>query len=164
MAPYQRDRILTFIKPSNDPLGRGYNSIQAKIAVGSGGFTGRGLGQGTQSQLLFLPERHTDFIFASTGEELGFLGVGLIIAAFGVILWRIIDLLRITNDSFSKALLGGVFFSIFTQAAVNIGMNMGVLPITGIPLPFVSSGGSALLAMAVMLGLVSSISSELRRR
>jgi rod shape determining protein RodA len=164
LAPYQRDRLLTFIQPASDPLGRGYNSIQAKIAVGSGGFTGRGLGQGTQSQLLFLPERHTDFIFASIGEELGFLGVGIIIAAFGVIMWRIIDILKSSDDTFAKALLGGIFFSVFTQAVVNIGMNMGVLPITGIPLPFVSAGGSALLIMCAMLGIVSAFSAELRRR
>ena len=164
LAQYQRDRILTFLKPANDPLGRGYNSIQAKIAIGAGGFTGRGLGQGTQSQLLFLPERHTDFIFASIGEELGFLGLGLVIAAFGVMLARIIQITINSEDIFTKSLLGGIFFSIFVQAFINIGMNMGVLPITGIPLPFVSSGGSALLAMSAMLGIVSAISWEERRR
>lgn len=162
LADFQKERILSFISPGSDPLGAGYNSLQAVISVGSGGLTGRGLGQGTQSQLAFLPERHTDFIFSSLSEELGFLGAFLVILAYLVLLYRIVDILRRTHDVFLQAVLGGVFFVIFFQAAINIGMNMGLLPITGIPLPLVSSGGSSLIATAIMLGMVSAIASSLK--
>ena len=162
MEDYQKERIMTFIQPSADPLGAGYNSIQAIIAIGSGGFLGRGLGQGTQSQLLFLPERHTDFIFSSIGEELGFLGAGLVVIFFIALFARLCAIFINADDVFSRAFLGGVFLMIFVQAAVNIGMNLGILPITGIPLPFVSSGGSSLLAMAITLGIATSFTSGLR--
>lgn len=162
LAQYQQARILSYINPGSDPLGAGYNSIQAMIAVGSGGFLGRGLGQGTQSQLLFLPERHTDFIFASVSEELGFIGAGLLILSFGLILFRIINLLKETQDTFDMGLLGGAFAAFFAQTVINIGMNLGLLPITGIPLPFVSSGGSSLVAMAALLGLASSVGARLK--
>lgn len=162
LANYQKERIMTFIEPSADPLGAGYNSIQATIAIGSGGFLGRGLGQGTQSQLLFLPERHTDFIFASIGEELGFLGAGLVIIFFIALFARLCMIFLRAGDVFSRAFLGGIFLMIFFQAAVNIGMNLGILPITGIPLPFVSSGGSSLLAMAISLGIITSFARSLR--
>ncbi len=162
LADYQKDRFLSFIAPSLDPLGRGYNSIQAMISVGAGGFWGRGLGQGTQSHLAFLPERHTDFIFAALSEELGFFGGILILGAFVIILTRLIVILQNSNDIFQASLVGGIFATIFVQAGVNIGMNMGLLPITGIPLPFVSSGGSSLLAMAAILGLASNVSLHAR--
>lgn len=161
---YQKDRIYSFISPHNDPLGTGYNAIQAVIAVGGGGFLGRGLGQGTQSQLAFLPERHTDFIFAALSEELGFLAATGVITAFALLLLRVVYLLRQTDDAFEKIFLGGAFFTIFFQSAVNIGMNLGMLPVTGIPLPFVSSGGSSLLAMSILLGICSSISRGLSSR
>lgn len=164
LADYQKGRILSFLSPEVDPLGSGYNAIQAVIAVGSGQFTGRGLGQGTQSQLAFLPERHTDFIFAALSEELGFVGSFFVILAFVFLLWRIVYLLQSSNESYEKVFLGGAFLTIFFQAAVNIGMNLGLLPITGIPLPFVSSGGSSLLAMSIILGICSSISSGLSER
>lgn len=163
LKEFQKERILSFLSPGSDPQGAGYNSLQAVISVGSGGLTGRGLGQGTQSQLAFLPERHTDFIFSSLSEELGFLGAFLVILAFCVLLYRIVDILRRTHDVFVQAFLGGVFFVIFFQAAINIGMNIGLLPITGIPLPLVSSGGSSLIATGVMLGMVSSIASSLKK-
>lgn len=158
LAEYQKERIVSFLNPAADPLGAGYNSIQAMIAVGSGGVLGRGLGQGSQSQLAFLPERHTDFIFASLSEELGFLASVLVILSFGFLLFRLIKILVATSDLYSRALLGGIFLTIFTQAAVNIGMNLGILPITGIPLPFVSAGGSSLVSMAAILGIASSVS------
>ncbi len=164
LADYQRARILSFISPMTDPLGSGYNAIQAMIAVGSGEVFGRGLGQGTQSQLAFLPERHTDFIFAALSEELGLLGALAVILAFLLLLWRIIGLLRLAKEDFEKVFLGGAFATVFFQAAVNIGMNLGLLPITGIPLPFVSSGGSSLLAMSVILGICSSIGQGLSKR
>lgn len=161
-AQFQKDRILTFIQPSADPLGAGYNSIQALIAIGAGGFAGRGLGQGTQSQLLFLPERHTDFIFASIGEELGLLGAGFVILLFGLLFARIIFIFIRSTDDFSRIFAGGLFLMLFAQASINMGMNLGIFPITGIPLPFVSSGGSALLAMAMALGMLSSMGRSLR--
>lgn len=164
LADYQKDRLLSFIAPTLDPLDKGYNSIQAMISVGAGGFWGKGLGQGTQSHLAFLPERHTDFIFASLTEELGFFGGLLVLSAFVIILARIIVILQSSNDIFAAALLGGIFATIFVQAGVNIGMNMGLLPITGIPLPFVSSGGSSLLAMSAILGLASNLSLHTRAR
>lgn len=157
LAHYQQERILTFIEPGKDPLGAGYNSIQALIAIGSGGLTGRGLGQGTQSQLLFLPERHTDFIFASIGEELGLMGAGLVILLFTLLFARVIALFLQANKTLERSFIGGIFFMLFAQAAINIGMNLGLLPITGIPLPFVSSGGSALLGVSATLGILSSL-------
>lgn len=164
LASYQKERILSFLYPTSDPLGAGYNSIQAVIAVGSGSLLGRGLGQGTQSQLAFLPERHTDFVFASLSEDLGFFSSVVVIVLFGVILLRIIVALKHETDGFYRAFLGGAFFIMFSHIVINIGMNLGVLPITGIPLPFISSGGSALVGFSIMLAVVSGISSKLKRR
>lgn len=155
LADYQRTRLLSFLSPTSDPLGAGYNALQAMIAVGSGGIMGRGLGQGTQSQLAFLPERHTDFIFSALSEELGFFGAFLVISSLVVLLGRIVSILQKSHGSFLQAFLSGAFFTIFFQVVVNIGMNLGVLPITGVPLPFVSSGGSSLVATAAILGMVS---------
>src|SRR3989338_5224466 len=124
LEDYQKERIMTFIQPSADPLGAGYNSIQAIIAIGSGGFLGRGLGQGTQSQLSFLPERHTDFIFAALSEELGFVGAILAVVAFCLILYRLIVIIRRQEDVLLQSLLGGIFFIFFAHIIVNAGMNM----------------------------------------
>lgn len=164
LADYQKERIVSFLAPTRDPLGSGYNALQAMVAVGNGQFWGLGLGQGTQSQLAFLPERHTDFIFAALSEEFGFLGAVTVIILFTILLTRIIFLLKATEDNFTKVFLGGVFMTVFFQAGVNIGMNLGLLPITGIPLPFVSSGGSSLLAMSIILGMCSSIAHDLSKR
>lgn len=163
LANYQKDRLLSHFNQEADSLGDGYNSIQAVIATGSGGGFGRGLGQGTQSQLLFLPERHTDFIFAAIGEELGFVGAGIIVLSFGLLFWRLVSLINKTRDFYTKAYLGGLFTTLFSQTAINIGMNLGVLPVTGIPLPLVSSGGSSLVAMAFGLGIASSMGTLLKR-
>lgn len=162
MAPYQQERIISFLSPGTDPLGSGYNSIQAMIAVGSGGLWGRGLGQGSQSQLAFLPERHTDFVFAALAEELGLLGSLLVLAAFLFLFWRLAALAKQGPDSFSRALLGGIFLTVFAQASINIGMNLGILPVTGIPLPFISSGGSSLVSMSAALGIASSLRPSLQ--
>ncbi|MBI4033362.1 MAG: rod shape-determining protein RodA [Candidatus Blackburnbacteria bacterium] len=164
LADYQKQRIISFLSPHTDPLGAGYNALQAVIAVGSGEFAGRGLGGGTQSQLAFLPERQSDFIFSAFAEELGFLGAGMLIIAFTVLFWRIIMVLKDTDDIFSRSFLGGAFLVLFSQTVINIGMNLGVLPITGIPLPFVSAGGSSLVSMAALLGMISSISSDLAKK
>ena len=154
LAPYQKERVMTFIEPSRDPRGTGYNSIQAMISVGSGKFLGRGLGKGVQTQLAFLPEAHTDFIFASIGEELGFVGAVLVLLGEFFILSRIISTISDASGVASRAFAAGIFLSFFVQTFIHIGMNMGILPITGLPLPLVSAGGSSLLATMISLGMV----------
>lgn len=157
LLPYQKDRLLVFINPGADPLAAGYNVTQSMIAFGSGEFFGRGLGHGPQSQLQFLPERHTDFILASLGEELGFVGVLLVFGLYVVLLWRIIRIARETRDPFGQLLSMGTFFVLLTGFTVSAGMNMGLLPVTGIPLPLLSYGGSNLVATFFLLGLVQSV-------
>ncbi len=154
---YQKARLISFVNPSADPLGRGYNVSQSIVALGSGQVLGRGLGHGPQSQLKFLPERHTDFILASIGEELGFVGVSLVLLLYLVMLWRILRIARQTNDPFGRILVIGVFIALVSGLFVSAGMNMGLLPVTGIPLPLVSYGGSNLLATFILLGLVESV-------
>ncbi|MDZ7586635.1 MAG: FtsW/RodA/SpoVE family cell cycle protein [Patescibacteria group bacterium] len=162
LQPYQQQRIISFSNPYADPKISGYHSIQSVIAVGSGGLRGKGLGYGPQSQLNFLPERHTDFIFASLAESWGFLGsTGLLIAYF-FLLKRLLFISRQAPDQFSRLLGVGIFTLIFFQFTVNVGMNLGLLPITGITLPLVSSGGSSLLATAISLGLAHNLSRHLR--
>ncbi|PIR79725.1 MAG: rod shape-determining protein RodA [Candidatus Levybacteria bacterium CG10_big_fil_rev_8_21_14_0_10_35_13] len=155
---YQRQRILTFINPSVDPLGTSYNVIQSIIAVGSGMLMGKGIGQGTQSGLKFLPERQTDFIFATISEQLGFVGVTIILICFAVLLYRVLQIILNTNDMFSKSLSVIVFFAFLSQIFINIAMNLGLLPIVGVTLPFVSYGGSSLLSNFIFLGLINTIS------
>lgn len=157
LLDYQKERILTFLNPTADPLRSGYNVNQSIIALGSGQLLGRGLGHGPQSQLKFLPERHTDFILASVGEELGFVGVALVVALYTVLLVRIISIARSTRDPFGQLLASGVFFIFIVGFTVNTGMNMGILPVTGIPLPLVSYGGSNLLSSCILLGLALSV-------
>ncbi len=154
---YQKQRILTFLDPGRDPLGTSYNVIQSVIAVGSGMLIGKGLGMGTQSGLRFLPERHTDFIFATIAEQLGFVGSLLIIICFGLFLYRIYKNLQNIDDRFSKIFYASVFFMFLLQVFVNIGMNIGILPIVGVTLPFVSYGGSSLLSNFIFLGLLTAI-------
>lgn len=161
---YQKQRVLTFIDPSKDPLGTSYNVIQSVIAVGSGMIMGRGLGQGTQSGLRFLPERHTDFIFATISEQLGFIGSTIVIIAFGFFLYKIYMIFLESNDKFSKTFCAIVFFSFLIQAFVNIGMNIGILPIVGVTLPLVSYGGSSLLSNFIFLGFLSSINKRSKER
>lgn len=158
LVGYQKERVLVFMDSSRDPGGAGYSVLQAQTAFGSGGLTGRGLGWGPQSRLNFLPEAHTDFIFARIGEELGLVGVSLTLALFGLLLFRIISAARRTSDSFGKTIAVGVVVTILVGATVNIGMNVGLLPVTGVPLPFVSYGGSSLLASYILLGLALSVS------
>lgn len=157
LADYQKDRIYTFLDPSIDPQGRGYNVLQSIIAVGSGSINGRGVGRGLQSQLKFLPERQTDFIFASTAEELGLFGSVFTIGLFGVIFFRFIRAIKHARDNFGMYLCLGIFFMLLIQVTINIGMNVGLLPVTGIPLPLVSFGGSSLLTTMLALGLVQSV-------
>lgn len=155
---YQKQRILTFMAPTADPLGASYNGIQAIIAVGSGSFFGKGLAEGTQSGLKFLPERHTDFIFASLAEGLGFFGAILVIMAFLLLLYRIYRIYQNSNDIFCKLFTVCTFGFLLIQFFVNIGMNIGYLPIVGVTLPFVSFGGSSLLSSFIFLGMLSAMS------
>ena len=153
---YQKQRLLSFLNPA-DPLGSSYNAIQSIIAVGSGMFFGRGLGQGTQSQLRFLPERHTDFIFATISENLGFVSAILILLAFGYLLYKIYLAYVNSNDRF-QSFFYIIAFSLFLfQFFINIGMNIGLLPIVGVTLPFVSYGGSSLLSNFILLGLITAM-------
>jgi len=154
---YQQERILSFLNPTADPLGKGYNLVQAIIAVGSGGFFGRGLGRGTQSHLNFLPEQKTDFIFATLAEELGFFGVVVLLGLFAVIIWRLFSILGSSKDNLGSYLLVGVIATLLSQIFINVGMNLGILPITGITLPLVSFGGSSIVATFALLGLAQSV-------
>lgn len=161
---YQRQRILTFINPSSDPLGSSYNVIQSVIAVGSGAFFGKGISQGTQSALKFLPERHTDFIFATISENLGFFGSFLILICFAYLLYKIYRLFLDSSDKFCKIFLASSFFLILVQFFLNVGMNIGLVPVVGITLPFVSYGGSSLLSNFIILGLISSMNERFKNR
>ncbi len=157
LADYQKKRLLVFLDPTADPLGAGYNVTQSQVALGSGYLWGRGLGHGPQSQLQFLPERHTDFILASLGEELGFLGIVVVLILYGIMLWRIIKIARSTRDPFGQFLATGVCILLALSLLVTAGMNMGLLPVTGLPLPLLSYGGSNILATIVLLALVQSV-------
>ncbi|HEX7593032.1 MAG TPA: rod shape-determining protein RodA [Anaerolineae bacterium] len=157
LRPYQQDRILTFVDPGRDPLGAGYNVTQARIAIGSGGLYGLGFCSGTQSQLRFLRIRQTDFIFSVIGEELGFIGSLFVIALIAFILFRIIRAAMLARTPYGKLIAIGVTAMIFAQSYVNLGMNLGLMPVTGIPLPFVSSGGSSLISLLAAEGVVQSI-------
>jgi len=157
LQDYQRNRIYTFINPGRDPYGAGYNVIQSLIAVGSGGVTGRGLGNGPQSQLNFLPVAHTDFIFAGWAEATGFVGAMGLLLALAFLNWRIYRIASVAKDAYGRYLAIGFGAMISVQIAVNIGMNLGLAPVTGIPLPFVSHGGTALVVDFIMLGVMQSI-------
>jgi rod shape determining protein RodA len=154
LQPYQKTRIVTFLNPENDPQGAGYNSIQSMISVGSGKLFGRGLGEGVQTQLEFLPEKHTDFIFAAISEELGFMGSSLVLLGLFAVFLVLIHIIGHAVDPVARAYVSGVFLVLFAQTIVHVGMNMGLFPITGIPLPFVSAGGSALLGTTIAIAIV----------
>lgn len=157
LQDYQRDRIEAFIDPESDPRGSGYNVLQSMIAVGSGGLSGKGLGYGSQSQLNFLPEKHTDFLVAVIAEELGLLGFGAALFAYGVMLYRIARIAEQARDNAGYLICIGSFTYFLFQILVNVGMNIGALPVTGLPAPFLSYGGSSLFASFVVLGLVLSV-------
>ena len=154
---YQKQRISTFLNPSFDPLNQGYNVTQAIIAVGSGGIIGRGIGFGSQSQLKFLPEAQNDFIFAVISEELGFLGVSLVLLLFTIFFFRSLFLLKKINSDFGIFFILGVLVLIFIEMFINIGMNIGILPVVGISLPFISYGGSAIVSTLIMAGIIQNI-------
>lgn len=154
---YQRQRLISFASPQADPQGIGFHVIQSTIAVGSGELFGRGLGRGTQSRLQFLPEFRTDFIFAFIAEELGFLGSAIIIGLYAITLFLIFRIMMRTRDRFGELICVGVMSMMFIQIFINVGMNVGMLPITGITLPLLSYGGSSLISTLVCLGLVASV-------
>ena len=157
MHSYQRDRLLIFLDPQSDPTVGGYNIIQSRIAVGSGGWFGEGYMAGHQSQLAFLKVRYSDFIFSVIGEEFGFIGSLAICAVLFILVWRCLSVANRSQDDFACLLAVGVAVWIGMQVFVNVGMNIGLMPVTGIPLPFISYGGSALISMFLGLGLVQSV-------
>lgn len=161
---YQLKRLETFVDPFRDPLGAGYNVIQSVIAVGSGGILGKGLGHGTQSHLRFLPERHTDFIFASLAEELGIIGSTIVILCLSGLLYRLLVLATHTRSTSSRLIYVGIFSYLAFQVFINIGMNIGIAPVTGVTLPLISYGGSSVLATAITLGIASSCARSDRSR
>ena len=161
---YQVSRLTTFLDPFADPLGSGYNVIQSMIAVGSGGILGKGLGQGTQSHLRFLPERHTDFAFASIAEELGLLGSLAMLSVIAIFIFRLLHVMTQAESGQNRAILSGSLAYFTFQSLINIGMNIGVAPVTGITLPLISYGGSSILSTAIILGLSSSIINGAKHR
>jgi rod shape determining protein RodA len=160
LEDYQQARIVSFVDPTVDPRGSGYQVIQSTVAIGSGGIFGQGFLEGPQKRLRFLPEQHTDFIYAVIGEETGLIGGGLVLLAYFVILWRLVKLAERLPDPFSGIVVFGVVGAWLTHVLVNIGMTLGVMPVTGIPLPFVSYGGSFLLATYIALGVAQRVALE----
>lgn len=160
LQDYQKERVLTFLDPARDPLNSGYNVSQALIAIGSGKFFGRGLGFGSQSQLRFLPEAQTDFVFSVIGEELGMVGTMSVVILFVLIFWRLYLIAKKTDNDYIATVVYGVIVLIFAQFTVNVGANLGIMPVTGVTLPFVSYGGSSLIANLFLLGIVQSMVEE----
>jgi rod shape determining protein RodA len=157
VSDYQRERIDLWLDPASDPLGAGFQALQARIGIGSGGMFGKGLTQGTQTQLEYLRTQSTDYIFSVLGEELGFVGALVLIALFVLLLWRGIRAAELSRDMFGRLLAAGIVTSILLQTFINIGVNVGLLPVAGIPLPFVSQGGSSLITLFIALGILQSI-------
>jgi rod shape determining protein RodA len=157
LKPHQQRRISTFLNPLSDPLGAGYNALQAKVAIGSGGFFGKGFLHGNQTQLRFIPEQWTDFIYCVIGEEFGFVGSVTVIVLFMIIFMRLLNLSSTAKDKFSVLVIIGVLAVLFSHFAINVGMNLGISPVVGLPLPFLSYGGSFLLVNVIMIGIVLNI-------
>lgn len=157
MRPYQKSRVLTFLNPESDPLGTGYHIIQSKIAIGSGGFFGKGWLNGSQSHLQFLPEHATDFIFSVSGEELGFIGSTLLISIYLIIVFRCLHIAINAQDTFTRLLAGSLTLTFFVSVFVNIGMVTGILPVVGLPLPLVSYGGTSFVTLLAAFGMLMSI-------
>jgi len=162
MKDYQRQRVMTFLNPEQDPLGSGYHIIQSKIAIGSGGIGGKGWLQGTQSQLEFLPERHTDFIFAVFSEEFGLIGVGILLSVYLFIVMRGLWIAVNAQHAFTKLLAGSITLTFFVYVFVNIGMVSGLLPVVGVPLPLVSYGGTSMVTLLAGFGMLMAISTHRR--
>jgi rod shape determining protein RodA len=157
LKPYQRDRITAFLHPTNDPYGISYNVTQARIAIGSGGWLGKGIGEGSQARLRFLPESSTDFMFAVLGEELGFVGLAFVLGLFGFLLYRYVRIAMEAEDAFAGIMMIGLATVILFHLVINAGMNLGLLPVTGIPLPFASAAASSLISVFITVGLAESV-------
>ncbi|MAM57442.1 MAG: rod shape-determining protein RodA [Salinicola sp.] len=162
MHDYQRQRVLTFLNPESDPLGAGWNIIQSKTAIGSGGLEGKGWGLGTQSQLEFLPERHTDFIVAVLGEEFGLIGMGTILVLYLLLVARGLVMANNAQDTYGRLLAGSIVLTFFIYVFVNIGMVSGILPVVGVPLPLVSYGGTSSVTLMAGFGILMSIHTHRR--
>lgn len=156
LKDYQQERLTSFVSPTSDPTGVGYQQNQAKVAAGSGGLTGRG-DLATQSKLGFLPERHTDFVFAVVAERYGFAGAALVLSLFALLFWRALRLMTLSKNLYGTLVAAGIACAILFQVFVSVGMNLGIMPITGIPLPLMSYGGSAVISTLIMVGVLQSI-------
>ena len=163
VSDYQRERIDIWLNPESDPLGSGWNILQAEISIGSGGLFGKGLTEGTQTQLDYLRTQTTDFVFSVLGEELGFSGALVLFALFIVLLWRGLRVAEVSRDLFGRLLATGLVIFILLQTFINVAVNLGLLPVTGIPLPFVSQGGSSLITLFIGIGILQSIVLRHRR-
>lgn len=163
LKTYQKTRILAFLNPSIDPHGAGYHSLQSRIAIGSGGIFGKGFLHGTQTQLQFIPEQHSDFIFAAIGEEFGFIGASFVLALYSVVVWRAMVIASAASDLFGKLLASGIAAMTSFHVFANVGMTLGLLPVVGMPLPFLSFGGSSLMMNMMAVGILQSISMRQRK-
>jgi rod shape determining protein RodA len=157
LKPYQAQRLTGFTDPDRDPSGTGYNAFQSRVTVGAGGVWGRGVDNATQTNFDYLPEHHTDFAFASLAEQRGFVGAVILLALYLLVLWRGLRIVALARDHFSAIVAGGIVFALLFQIFVNVGMTMGIAPITGIPLPFVSVGGSSMIANLLAMGVLQAI-------
>ena len=164
LKSYQQERLTSFLNPAKDPGGTTYNITQSKNAIGAGKLRGRGVDNATQTTLNFLPEHHTDFVFASLAEERGFFGAAFLLMLYLLVVWRGLRIVTLARDPFSAIVAGGLVFALLFQIFVNVGMTMGIAPITGIPLPFVSVGGSSMIANLIAIGLLLSIAVRARGR
>jgi rod shape determining protein RodA len=164
LKDYQQQRLTSFLNPAQDPGGTTYNITQSKNAIGAGRLDGRGVDHATQTTLNFLPEHHTDFVFASLAEERGFVGAALLLMLYLLVVWRGLRIVALARDPFSAIVAGGIVFAFLFQVFVNVGMTMGIAPITGIPLPFVSVGGSSMIANLIAVGLLLAIHARSRAR
>jgi rod shape determining protein RodA len=162
LKPYQQDRLTSFLEPSGDPADAGYQQHQSKVAIGSGEKTGRGVDNATQTGLDFVPEHHTDFIFAVVGETYGFVGCALVLSLYALLIWRALHILTIAKNLFGALLAGGITVMLLFQLFVNVGMNVGIMPITGVTAPLLSAGGSSMLATFLAIGLLQSVNAQAR--
>lgn len=163
LKDYQKKRVISFVNPAADPLGSGYHVTQSRIAIGSGRLTGKGIMQGTQRKLKFIPEQHTDFIFTVIGEEMGFAGAVLLLLLYFAVVWRALNIMSSTEDTVGRAISAGVLGMLLFHIFVNIGMTLGIMPVTGVPLPLFSYGGSSLMANMMAMGLLQGISMRRHR-
>jgi len=162
LKPYQADRLTAFVNPSNDPRAQGYQLDQSITAIGSGQKTGRGSDQATQTKLDFLPEHHTDFVFSVVGESFGFMGAALVLSLYALLIWRALRILTMAKNLYGALIAGGIVAMLMFQIFVNVGMTIGIMPVTGVPLPLMSYGGASVLVTFIAVGLLQSIHAQAR--